>query len=220
VNKADADSPYLEPYREAVELRGSGFEALLWRSREFQERRFQTIVEMAPPSGRVCADLGCGRADLLSWMEREGVSRGRYVGVEGIPELARYCRARIADEKLADAEIIDADFAGDAGVFESLVRDRGVDMMVFSGSLNTFDEKHALRVLDRAWAAFESRTGSVLVFNFLSTFHPPGANPKPRPAHRFNPVRMLDWSLRRTRLTRLCHDYLGGHDATIAMQTS
>lgn len=217
-SRSDADAPYLSPYREAVEHAGASFEALLWRSRDFQTRRFETIAAMADPTGRVLADLGCGRADLLAWMHEQRVRYGRYVGVEAVPELLRYSRARAADEKLPEAEFIEADFAAAGDGFDRLVAEHGVDMLVFSGSLNTFDEPHALEVLDRAWRAVARVRGGLLVFNFLSTRHPPDAGANPHPARRFDPVRMLDWALARTRLTRLRHDYLDGHDATVAMR--
>ena len=220
MNRPDSDSPYLEPYREAVDAGGPGFEALLWRNRDFQRIRFETIAQMADPTGRVVADLGCGRADLLVWMHGEEVQYGRYVGVEGIPELVRVCRARLIDERLPEAEILQLDFAADEGVFRSLVADQGVDMLVFSGSLNTFEQARAADVLDRAWAAIQAVPGGVLIFNFLSTRPPPGATSNPHPARRFDPVVFVDWALSRTRLTSLRHDYLDGHDATIAMRVT
>ena len=216
MNRPDSESPYLEPYRAAVDAGGPAFEALLWRSREFQRIRFETIAQMADPTGRVVADLGCGRADFLAWMHEQGVAYGAYVGVEGIPELVRFCEARALDEKLPEATFVEADFAADADIFSKLVAERKIDTLVFSGSLNTFDEADALRVLGRAWDALER--GGVLIFNFLSTRHPPDASPHPDPARRFDPVRMLDWALSKSRLTRLRHDYLAGHDATVAMR--
>ncbi len=218
MNRPDADSPYLEPYREAVEAGGASFEALLWRNRDFQVKRFETIAGMADPTGRVVADMGCGRADLLAWMHAERVAYGKYVGVEGVPELLRFCRARAIDEKLPEATFVEADFAAADDVFSSLVSEHGVDMIVFSGSLNTFLQAQATAVLERAFGALGD--DGVLIFNFLSMRCPPEANPHPKPAHRFNPVELLDWALGRTRLTRLRHDYLMGHDATIAMRSA
>lgn len=218
-SRPDAESPYLDPYRAAVEHSGASFEALLWRSRDFQRRRFEAIAQMVDPAGRVIADLGCGRADLLAWMHERGFRYAGYVGVEGIPELIRFSRARAADDKLPHAEFIETDFAADPDIFRRLVRAHGADTLVFSGSLNTFDEAPARAVLDRAWSALAGTKSGALVFNFLSTRHPPGASPDPYPARRFDPARMLDWALARTRYARLRHDYLDGHDATIAMRT-
>lgn len=220
MNRPDAESPYLEPYREAVDAHGTGFEALLWRNREFQRTRFATMAQMASPSGRVLADLGCGRADLLAWLNDEGLDYDAYVGVEGIDELVRFCRARSIDEKLPGATFLHLDFAADPDVFSTLVESHNVDMIVFSGSLNTFDEPDATDVLDRAWQAISRVSAGALVFNFLSTRHPPDASPNPRPAYRFDPVRMLDWALSRTRLAHLRHDYLDGHDATVSMRVN
>lgn len=218
MNRPDAESPYLEPYRAAVEAHGTSFESLLWHNREFQGTRFATIAQMTDPYGRVVADMGCGRADLLAWLNAEQVKYGAYIGVEGIAELVRFCRARAIDEKLPEAEFLELDFVAQQDVFSTLVETHKVDLIVFSGSLNTFDEPDAQAVLDRAWRAIAPVSGAKLAFNFLSTRHPPGVNPKPRPAYRFDPTRMLDWALSRTGLTQLRHDYLGGHDATIVMR--
>ncbi|MCA9294617.1 MAG: hypothetical protein KDA20_12460, partial [Phycisphaerales bacterium] len=115
--------------------------------------------------------------------------------------------------KLPRCEILHADFAGDKGYFKQLAADHPYDVVVFSGSLNTFDAKSARAIVRRAWK--HARVG--VAFNFLSRRHdrPPGEDTGP--ARRFNPAPMVAWALRRTPNVLFRQDYFQGHDATIVM---
>lgn len=209
---------YLDPYREAVARSGSNFETLLWNSREFQRVRFQTLADIVDLTGRVVADLGAGRADMLEWMHAHGVAYGGYVGVEALAEHVAFMRERARKESLPNAEFVQADFAADRDLFRGLAHDFGAQVLIFSGSLNTFDEEHAREVLGLAWEAVKQIHGGALAFNFLSDRYVPPKGAVPTgPAKRFSPVRMLDWALSESQCVRLRHDYLEGHDATIAM---
>ena len=225
---------YLEPYKQAVRTGGTGFESLLWRSRAFQETRFKVLCEVAaaglssetePASlkaldGRVVADMGCGRADMLAWLVAHRVDHRRYFGVEAITDLAEACRERIKAESLPEAEIIESDFASDTGIFGSLVRNRGVELFFFSGSLNTFEQDRAQFVIERAWAAVhEAGEGGVggVVFNFLSDLVRDPPSEDTGPARRFDTMAMLQFAASLSGRVSLRHDYLQGHDATIGM---
>ena len=210
---------YLAPYAEVVDRAGACFEALLWRSRETQGARFEVIAECADLTGRVVADMGCGRADLAAWLAARGIQYGRYLGVDGVPEMVRFARDRAAREGLAECGFIAADFAADLRVFDRLATDHHADCMIFSGSLNTLDPALAARVLGAAWTAV-ARRGGLLIFNFLSDRDggPPASEIDKGPARRFDTLRMVRWALERTSNIVLRHDYLDGQDATIAMR--
>lgn len=219
---------YLRPYEEAVEHSGAGFKSLLWRNKSFQQIRFRVLCEVAsaglrkpdgPASldkltGRIIADMGSGTADLCEWLNDQHVEYGRYIGVEGVPDLAEMSRKRIAKENMPEAEIIDTDFAADDTIFSSLVRNRGVDLFLFSGSLNTFEEEHAIRVVTSAYRALQS--GGV-VFNFLSNLVKELPKGDTGPARRFNTIRVFEQLAKLTNRITLRHDYLDGHDATIGL---
>lgn len=218
---------YLDPYRHAVRELGTRFEALLWRSREFQERRFSVLLEAAANGltpggagllaleGRVIADLGCGRADLAAWMHGVGLRYETYLGIEAIPELAEASVARLREERIPRAEVIEADFAADAGLFARLVRERGAEILLFSGSLNTFEQADAERVIAAAFGA--AAPGGAVVFNFLSDRCAAPPSDDTGPARRFDTLAMLGLAATLTPRFVLRHDYLNGHDATIAM---
>jgi len=203
---------YLAPYTRAVAAHGTGFGALLMTAQEWQELRFGVFTGALGLHRRAIADLGSGRGDLLDWLERAGVAYQRYVGVEAVPELHEFARQRFGGRG-PEVEFVEADFVQDLGLFERLVGEREIDVILFSGSLNTLVEADALAVLDRAWAALPA--GGVLGFNFLA-----GGGDWPRPATRLprrELTRWFAWACERTPLVIVCQHYLGAHDATIVM---
>ena len=218
--KRDKPGPgYLEPYRLAVEHGGPGFESLLWNSKAGQEARFRVVRDTVDLTGRVVADLGCGRADFAAHLHHTGVEYGRYVGVEALPDLLAFCRDRAAKEPLPECIWLEGDFVSDHGLFKALVRTHGVDTLVFSGSLNTLEQPSALDVLGRAWDAISPVRDGALVYNFLSSMTRRGPHEDTGPAKRYDTPAMIGWALDRADSVALRQDYLGAHDATIVMRT-
>jgi phospholipid N-methyltransferase len=208
------DPRYLEPYREAVRNHGPGFEALLWRSQEYQVKRFEVLAQVSRPKGKPIADMGAGRGDLLEYLRAVDQAPSKYVGVEGIFELVEP-----AQKRFPESPWLTADFVSDKTLFERLVAEFGVAVIVFSGSLNTLDERTAMLVLDRAWDALRRLDGAVLAFNFLSS-----AGRKRReatgPANRFHSGNVFKWAQRASGHMLFRQDYLGPHDATVAVYAS
>lgn len=208
VSKPDAPD-YLAPYADAVKTYGASFEATLWASKEKQGGRFAIIASMADLSGRVIVDAGCGLGDLAAFCEERGIQYGRYIGLEAMPGMVGAAR----EKGLAEARFEESDFAADTAVFDRLSKSDGTDLVVFSGSLNTFDQDAAFEVVARAFRS--SREG--VVFNFLSAKNHEKNPIDPAPAKRFEPSRMLELALGLTPKVLFRQDYFDGHDATIAM---
>jgi len=211
-------SDYLDPYRKAVRVHGAAFESLLWNSPEFQQTRFAALVDMIDPDARVIADMGSGRGDLAIWMHQHRVAYQRIIGVEAIEELLAYAQSRAEAEPIPRTTWVRADFAEDQAIFGELVRSHGADTFVFSGSLNTFSQRAACRVLHTAWTALERTPSGALAFNFLSGLHRQRGRNRTGPAHRFDTIEMIRWASSRTPVFAVRHDYLGDHDATIVMR--
>jgi hypothetical protein len=207
---------YLEPYRRAVAEGGARFESLLWKNADAQAARFDAAIDMFPMAGVGLADLGAGLGDFAQRLDHRGVAPGRYVGVEGVRELADEGRRRLKDVSFP-ATMIEADFVAEERLFASLVADHGVGVLAFSGSLNTMAQADAEAVLARAWHSIDRTPGAGLVFNFLSDRHGGRRTEETGPARRYDTLGLLGWALERTPLTRFRQDYLGGHDATVAM---
>ncbi len=209
-----------QPYRDAVTRFGPRFESLLWNSPDGQLARFDAIIEALDTKDAIIADIGCGLGDLAERLEeRTGDARpALYLGVDALPELLEEASARANGP--IERRYLHADFGQDGTLFEHLVTQEGTTALVFSGSLNTFEQTDAVVVLERAWAALKIAPADrprQLAFNFLSDRH---HRPRPKPtgpAKRFDTLALLDWALERTPSVRFRQDYLRGHDALIVM---
>lgn len=213
-----SESPYLDPYRDAVREMGAGFESQLWLSREAQKRRFRVIERFARPEGRILADIGSGVADLLMYLKERDRLPERYIGIEGVAEMTEHAIARAREHGIGGASCSIHDFVRETDLARQLVGEARVEVFVFSGSLNTLQTEDAIGVLDRYYDALEGAGRGRLVFNFLSDRVDKQRTPAHPPAVRFDTVRMLDWAFGRSPLVRMSHDHLRGHDCTILMR--
>jgi SAM-dependent methyltransferase len=197
---------YLQPYVDAAAKHGGTFEAQLWRSREAQAIRFDTIVSMVGEAtfrdARV-VDLGCGCGDFAAHLSERGIAIGEGIGLEAVPELLRAAQ----DRRLAKWTFIAGDFVADR---EAIAASRP-DLCVLSGSLNTLSPRQVRTVIDRAISA--SRLG--VAFNFLSDRSRRPAGEDLRPARRFDTLGMLRFAFSRSPRVAFRQDHLDGHDGTI-----
>lgn len=200
-----SDPPaYLAPYARAAREHGGSFESTLWASRAYQRIRFEVMAQLVDFHGAVVLDAGAGRGDLAAHLQERGVRWRRYIALEAVEPMARAIEAL----QLPDVEVQRVDFVRDKGAFARLAP----EIIVFSGSLNTLSQSRALRVLERAYAA----ASRAVVFNFLSDRGPAGRSAA-APAQRFDTLKVLRWALGLTPCLAFRHEYLGGHDATIAL---
>ncbi|MCA9312375.1 MAG: class I SAM-dependent methyltransferase [Phycisphaerales bacterium] len=202
------DDAYLDPYREAVKAFGASFEATLWLSREKQVRRFAVFTEMLDFTGRVIVDAGCGLGDFAAFLDTCEIPYGRYIGLEALPEMVEKASAR----GLPEAEFHVADFARGIHVF----REHEPDIVLFSGSLNTFELEPMLGVIDRAYDA----CAEAVAFNLLSSRNSAPPSDPDDPARRHDPLAVLAHLLGRTALVAFRQDYMDGRDATFVAARS
>jgi hypothetical protein len=147
---------YLQPYLDALEEHGDKFPALLWASRSTQEARFEALTGICPMKERIVLDAGCGRADLLDWINRRGITPSKYIGIEAVETFRRAAWRK----KHHNATILQGDFVADPRLL-----DQDADVIIFCGSLNTLGISDFYRTLTTAWKSAK-RT---LAFNFLSS---------------------------------------------------
>ena len=116
------------------------------------------------PTGLTILDLGCGRADLLDFLINRGTPPKKYIGLEGVRELAE-----AAENKNANgiARIIIADF-----VREPRRMQVSADVIYCSGALNTIETDDFYATIRNAFTAAKR----ALVFNFLSSSLLAGTN--------------------------------------------
>ncbi len=205
--------PYLAPYRTILDAHGPSFEATGWKSRDMQIARFDVLLGMADATGRVVIDAGSGQGALVDRMIELGVEYGRYIGLDAMPEMVEQSLAR----GLPEAEFHTIDFAREPDAFSRFSREAGgpgVDIILFSGSLNTMEQADAVASLERAWPIARE----AVVFNFLTDRAPAALLMQdPSPANRLDTMALIDWALTKSPLVRFRQDYLSGHDATIAL---
>lgn len=213
---------YLNPYEQAAQTHGPAFEATLWMSKPKQLGRFEVFVQEIDLAGRSIIDAGAGLADLAQYLLDNDIQYERYIALEGVKAMADQAAAR----NLPRTRVHNIDFASDEHVFQNTAQDsggnggsggisegEGVEVILFSGSLNTFQQDHALAQVDRAWQV----ASHAVAFNFLSDRHHKRNPVDPFPAVRFNPVEVLDFALARTPAALIRQDYYEGHDCTCIM---
>ena len=149
--KPDSSTDYLDPYRRAIARHGEGFRSLLWSSPHTQAARFDVLARAIPLAGLTLLDVGCGRADLWDHLQIRHNLPARYLGIEAMPEL-------VVAARRTGQTIIEADFLAQP---EAMRVD--ADVIYFSGSLNTIDDRGFCDAIENAHAA----TRRTLVFNFL-----------------------------------------------------
>lgn len=210
---AASDADYLLPYRAMIQKHGASFEATGWKNRDMQITRFDVMLPMVDFTGRIVVDAGSGLGGLAEHLSTRGIEYGRYIGLDAMKKMVEQSRAK----KLAEAEFVVCDFASDVDAFSRFTKEaggKGIEVVVFSGSLNTMRQDEAIGVLERAWEA----ASEAVVFNFLSNrARADMLSLDPTPAHRFDTMRLVDWALNKTPAVRFRQDYFVGHDATIAM---
>ncbi len=97
----------LSAQRDAWRRHGYHPNALLWSSREVQERRFQVLFEMSGlQAGDSLLDVGCGFGDLAGWVERQGMPVN-YTGIDLSPELLEEGRRRFPGIDLYEGDLFD-----------------------------------------------------------------------------------------------------------------
>ena len=146
---------YLRPYLRATRHGRGGFNGLLWENPRAQALRFEVLAKACRMHRRSILDIGCGRADLLEFLLARGIRPSQYIGVEAVAALARAARRK----KRPDCRILEADFTTDASAWVE------ADVLVFSGSLNTFTSRRFFATLGRAHRVARSE----MAFNFLAS---------------------------------------------------
>lgn len=150
------DPSYLAPYLRAARGHGAGFSSLLWASPDTQLIRFDALARITDLHQRTICDIGCGRGDLLTFLDAQGIVPKHYVGIEAVPELADAAEAKVGKRGM----VLRADF-----VREPVKMFVGSERVLISGALNTLEPSIFYQTLRRAWES----SAEVLAFNFLSS---------------------------------------------------
>lgn len=115
-------------YISAIELYGTSAKGVNWHSKETQNIRFKTILNLLPSDLSACslADAGCGFGDFYNYMCKKKKPPKKYIGIDFLDEMCS-----IAEDKTGQ-EIILANIAKD--------KLPNADYFVCSGALNTLSK--------------------------------------------------------------------------------
>ncbi len=182
-------------YNNTIEKYGDSAEGVHWNSTHSQEQRFKALRALLPTdlSDLTLVDVGCGFGHLYSYLVGNGLSIGRYLGLDIVPKMVTMARER------TQCEILQLDVL----VAESLP---AADYYVCSGAMNTMTQEETYRFIERCYGACSCG----FVFNLLR-----GADQ----SQIFNycqPYAILEWCETLGAQTTFKDDYLYG-DFTIRM---
>lgn len=205
MSPVDPPPPYLQPYRSAEKRHGADFRTTLWANGASQRRRFEVLAETVRLANRRVLDAGAGMGDLLAYLEETGQDPAHYVGLDALAQMIAAARQRVFR---TPAKFVHGDLLAEPG----LLQEQQAEIVVISGTLNTFSDQQFYRALDHAFAA----ASDSLVFNFLSTYQSVRFADGDAISRRRDPVGVFAHGLQRTRHIVVRHDYFDGHDCTMA----
>lgn len=87
----------------------SELERLRLQARVWEPETEAWLDQFGPMTGWRCLDLGCGAMGILGPLSRRVGSSGKVIGVDADPVQLRGARAFVADNQLANVEILEAD---------------------------------------------------------------------------------------------------------------
>ncbi len=125
MNKAQRQR-IVDRHRDSCTRYGHHANALYWSSQEIQELRFQVLAEIGIKSGDSVLDVGCGFADLKSWIEAQGITVD-FTGIDLSPDLIRVAEQQHSDARLLCGELFD---------FDPQFKPRSFDWVILSGAMN------------------------------------------------------------------------------------
>jgi len=108
---------------------GDSPQAVQWRDRASQERRFEILAEVCLPSDATVLDFGCGTGHLLEFLRRERQFVGEYTGYDLTAEMITAARRKFPDARFERRNIFtdgldrDFDFVFISGVFNNAMTD-------------------------------------------------------------------------------------------------
>ncbi len=130
----------IERHRARYQAYGYASESLFWQSRGIQKARFKVLSEIGIRAGDSLLDVGCGFADLSSWLDGCGLPVV-YTGIDLSQDILQQGMRLNPELNLCSGELFDFDWQA-----------QSFDWVVLSGTLNWNlhdDGEYARRVIAR-----------------------------------------------------------------------
>lgn len=138
-------------YKSAIDIHGISAKGVNWYSKEYQELRFDLLLETLPEdiTGFTIVDAGCGFGDLFLYMEKKNKLPQRYIGIDSLSDMYEIASSRTG------CEILIADICNDTIP--------NADYYLCSGAMNVLNRFETHLFIRRCFEA--SRYG--FIFNIL-----------------------------------------------------
>jgi trans-aconitate methyltransferase len=191
MNESDR-TKYQHRYVERLQKYGHDPRTLGWASGK-QAERFAVLTSFVPlDSIDSVLDVGCGFGDLCGFLRQRGF-RGRYVGIDFIPELIEIGRSRFAD---ADLRV------SDLSTFSSV---DGFGLVVASGIFNArLHHQDNLAHIKESLARMFSLCTRVMAVDFLTSY----VDFRREDLYYMAPEEAFGCAKAMTRRVSLRHDYM------------
>lgn len=128
-----------------------------WESRDAQNSRFSVLTENVSLNGRTLLDVGCGLADLYSFLLDNGI-KPDYTGIDILPEMAKSAISRYPEVKILCGDIFSEPELIGKNKYE----------VVFSSGIFNLNLGNNIEFLDDALKLFHEISSEYIVFNLLS----------------------------------------------------
>jgi len=181
-----------------VERYGNTHQALDYGSRKSQRIRFDVLASGLTLADRRVLDVGCGMADLKSYLDERGIAC-TYSGMDASSRMIAEARKRHADTEFS------------AGDFLAPEMGAPCDVAVANGIFYLLGERAEelqREIIERKW----SLADEAVAFSSLSSWAPERSEGE----YHSDPSVVLRFCRKLTPWVRLRHDYLP-HDFTIFM---
>jgi len=141
-------------------------DAVQWTDITTQNKRFEILCQIADLRSAKILDFGCGKADLLTYLENNENFQGQYHGIDISAEMIDFCKNKFPNSKFEARDIFENP------LIESF------DYILISG---TFNQKttNDLELTQKLLNCLYRSADKGLTFNALSTyvdFFDPGLN--------------------------------------------
>ncbi len=190
------DERLVERYSTRLAKFGDDPRTLGWDKRESQQARFGASLGLMNFTGKRVLDVGCGLADFMAFLQRQGQAPASYTGCDINPDLLGRCAERFPQSQFHQANLLTDDVPG--GPYDVVVL-FGVVNFRFAEFSN---EDFARQMIRRAFAACRE----AVVIDMLTAVNDE-RYPKEDFVYYYDPVEVLKFALSVTPHVSLKHDY-------------
>ena len=187
----DDDARTARHFAERLRQHGPEAASVGWGSRASQQLRFTVLAGVGLRRGDRVLDVGCGKGDLLEWLEEAGLEVD-YTGLDVTPAMVEACRARFPGRAFHVGTLADLP-AGLRPPFD----------VVLASGLFYLRQHRPLAFMEETVRDMFAACRRAAAFNSLSTW----AADREGDEFHADPLETLRWCRRLTPHVVLRHDY-------------